>query len=156
MGILDKLDLPIIPEDLFKLGFIPHIYCQGLVAGRYNLYAMSNAEKADMINENLIYKYSIQGYYNIVITYYPSEFSYRLYKSPGSNFSAVIDLRSKTQILNDKIRGVHPYNLSILCETPCAQYANTVDQYIYVDNLRDLEEYVKLAKIYSEQPRREY
>ncbi len=147
MGILDRLDLEITPEALHKMGFSQRIYSTDLDM-RYNLECMSNAEKADMINENIYYEYRILNYYQIVVRYYPDSFSFKLYDCSLGKYSRMEDLHRnqprKSDYDEDRV-GDRQYNLSITCEG--RPYTSIAGQKLMCENLRDLESWVNLAKL---------
>ena len=149
MGILDRLDLEITPEALHKMGFIQRLYSRDLDM-RYNLECMSNAEKADMINENIYYEYRIREYYQIVVRYYPDSFSFKMYDCGLGKYSRMEDLHRneprKRDYDEDRV-GYRQYNLSITCEGQ--PYTSIAGQKLMCDNLRDLECWVNLAKLIS-------
>lgn len=149
MGILDRLDLEITPEALHKMGFSQRIYSSDLDL-RYNLECMSNAEKADMINENIYYEYRIRDYYQIVVRYYPDSFSFKLYDCSLGKYSRMEDLHRneprKRDYDEDRV-GDRQYNLSITCEGQ--PYTSIAGQKLMCENLRDLECWINLAKLIS-------
>lgn len=149
MGILDRLDLEITPEALGKMGFTQRLYLRDLDM-RYNLERMSNADKADMINENIYYEYRIRDYYQIVVRYYPDSFSFKLYDCGLGKYGRMEDLHRnqprKSDYDEDRV-GDRQYNLSITCEGQ--PYTSIAGQKLMCDNLRDLECWVNLAKLIS-------
>lgn len=149
MGILDRLDLEITPEALHKMGFSQRLYSRDLDV-RYNLECMSNAEKADMINENIYYEYRIHDYYQIIVRYYPDSFAFKMYDCGLGKYSRMEDLhRNKPRLRDydeDRI-GDSQYNLSIASEGQ--PYTPIAGQKLMCENLRDLECWVNLAKLIS-------
>lgn len=149
MGILDRLDLEITPEALHKMGFYQKLYSRDLDM-RYHLECMSNAEKADMINENIYYEYRIRDYYQMVVRYYPDSFSFKLYDCALGKYNRMEDLHRnesrKSDYDEDRV-GDRQYNLSITCEGQ--PYTSIAGQKLMCENLRDLEGWVNLAKLMS-------
>lgn len=149
MGILDSLDLEITPEALHKMGFYQKLYSRDLDM-RYHLECMSNAEKADMINENIYYEYRIRDYYQMVVRYYPDSFSFKLYDCALGKYNRMEDLHRnesrKSDYDEDRV-GDRQYNLSITCEGQ--PYTSIAGQKLMCENLRDLEGWVNLAKLMS-------
>lgn len=151
MGILDRLDLEITPEALHKMGFYQRLYSRDLDM-RYHLECMSNAEKADMINENIYYEYRIRDYYQMVVRYYPDSFAFKLYDCGLGKYSRMEDLHRnqpcKSDYNEDRV-GDRQYNLSIICEGQ--PYTSIAGQKLMCENLRDLESWVNLAKLMSKE-----
>lgn len=149
MGILDRLDLEITPEALHKMGFYQKLYSRDLDM-RYHLECMSNAEKADMINENIYYEYRIRDYYQMVVRYYPDSFSFKLYDCALGKYNRMEDLHlnesRKSDYDEDRV-GDRQYNLSITCEGQ--PYTSIAGQKVMCENFRDLEGWVNLAKLMS-------
>lgn len=149
MGILDRLDLEITPEALHKMGFSQRLYSRDLDV-RYSLECMSNAEKADMINENIYYEYRIRDYYQIIVRYYPDSFAFKMYDCGLGKYSRMEDLHRNNPRLRDYDEdriGDRQYNLSIASEGQ--PYTPIAGQKLMCENLRDLECWVNLAKLIS-------
>lgn len=148
MGILDAIDLEITPEALQKLGFVQRLYLRDIDM-RYHLETMSNAEKADMVNENIYYVCHINDYYHIVIRYYPNSFSFNFfYDLISDRNNILVDLlHSNKNMLDDNKLGRRQYNLTITCEGN--PHTAIAEQKVMCDNLRDLESWVNIAKLMS-------
>ena len=131
---------PITKEDLIRLGFktkLSHMH----IDERYDLSIMSDEEMLQMINENIYYEKRFSNYYEIIVRYWPNTFHTDHFTVDFGE----ITLSNIMTMTNDPRK---PYNLEITCVG--RRYNPTADHKIYAEDLKDITDYLSIAKFESE------
>ena len=138
-SILTGFD-PITKEDLIRMGFKAKL-CTTDINNRYNAANMSDNELLEMIKENMYYEKIISNYYHISVVYFPSTY-----------YIEHFEIEFGVILRNDNTKYERkPYNLRIECTN--TEYGGRYNPMAYhtfwVDDLRDLADYVAVAEFES-------